>query len=207
MRKASILLLCLAFFITVSCDNSQNKISSEPESISEPISKNTASTSSTQSVASSETPITSTEENIGPINTATIYSSYANMVSFDATQGWADFDYFNMLKGDEAIQYLIDIEGYTLENAKKMVDDFSDSEFINQNENSQLRTINLQKIDLKLMYKPDGTAVTDAISIDATFSDLYELYNVNPDLVLNSFFYYIKVINDEIISVEQVYWP
>ena len=37
--------------------------------------------------------------------------------------------------------------------------------------------------------------------------DLYNLYELNHDLVLNSFFYWIEVKNGQVVSVEQVYWP
>lgn len=150
---------------------------------------------------------TTTEAANSPVNTLIMYSSYAHMVSYDPARGWADFDYFNMLLGDEAVQYLVDNEGYSLEEAQELVDDFADSEFVYQNDNPQLRTIDLREVDLKLMYYPDGTMVTGATPADSELIDLYDLYHVNPDLVLDSFFYYITVINDEVVTVEQVYWP
>jgi hypothetical protein len=143
----------------------------------------------------------------GPSNSARMYSSYAHMVSYDPARGWADFDYFNMLVGDDAVAWLVEHEGYSLADAQALVADFADSEFIEQNENPQLRTIDLRDIDLKLMYYPDGTMVTDATPIDSELIDLYNLYHVNPDLVLDSFFYYVKVVGGEVVSVKQVYWP
>lgn len=105
------------------------------------------------------------------------------------------------------IDYLVDHEGYTRTDAEALVNDFADSEFIEQNDNPLLRTIDLRDIDLKLMYHPDGTMVTDATPIDSELIDLYNLYHVNPDLVLNSFFYQVHVSGDIVTMVEQVYWP
>lgn len=136
-----------------------------------------------------------------------MYSSYAHMVSYDPARGFADFDYFNLLKGQDAIDYLVDHEGDTRTDAEALVNDFADSEFIEQNDNPLLRTIDLRDIDLKLMYHPDGTMVTDATPIDSEPIDLYNLYHVNPDLVLNSFFYQVHVSGDIVTMVEQVYWP
>lgn len=94
-----------------------------------------------------------------------------------------------------------------LEEAQDLVDNFADSEFVYQNDNPQLRTVDLRGVDIELMYYPDGTMVTDATPVDSEHIDLYDLYHVNTDLILDSFFYYITVENDDVVSVEQVYWP
>jgi hypothetical protein len=136
-----------------------------------------------------------------------MYSSYAHMVSYDPARGLADFDYFNMLRGNDAVAYLVEHEGYTLSAAQALVDDFADSEFVEQNDNPQLRTVNLATVDLKLMYYPDGTMVTGAEPVDSELIDLYNLYHVDPDLVLDSFFYYVVVSGGVVTAVRQVYWP
>jgi hypothetical protein len=207
--------------ITASCDFFPDETSSESDSSNEasteisstPTSEPTSTTEPTPTsgadptIEPTATPEITSEGETGPINTAAMYSSYAYMVSYDPARGWADFDYFNLLQGDDAVQYLVDHEGYTLEDAQALVDDFADSEFICQNDNPQLRTVDLQEVDLKLMYYPDGTMVTDATSLDSELIDLYDLYHVDPDLVLDSFFYYITVVDDDPVAVEQVYWP
>lgn len=197
MRRITLLLLCLILFVVVACNDSQYQSTPEPESSSQIISEPTTAVEvTTEATASPE-----------PTNTPVMYSSYAHMVSYDPARGWADFDYFNMLTGDEAVQYLVDNEGYSLQDAQQLVDDFADSEFVCQNDNPQLRTINLQEVDLKMMYHSDGTMVTGATPIDSELIDLFDLYHVNPELVLDSFFYYITVLDGEVVAVEQVYWP
>jgi len=129
------------------------------------------------------------------------------MVSYDPARGWADFDYFNMLRGDAAVQWLVNREGYTLADAQDMVDDFGDSEFIEQNDNPQLRTIDLNTVALRLMYYPDGSESLDATSVESELIDLYDLYHVNPDLVLHSYFYRIEVEDGVPVAVTQVFWP
>jgi hypothetical protein len=144
---------------------------------------------------------------ISPTNTADMYSSYAFMVSYDPARGWADFDYFTMLRGEEAVQWLVAHEGRTLAEAQAEVAGFADSEFVLKNTNPQLRTIDLRSIPLKLMYYPDGTQVAGAEAVDSTLIDLYNLYSVDPAKVLDSFFYYVTVTGGVVVSVEQVYWP
>lgn len=135
-----------------------------------------------------------------------MYSSYAHLVSYDPARGFADFDYFEMLIGDEAIAFLV-TQGWSLAEAQAYVDDFADSEFVEKNTNPQLRTIDLREIQLKLMYYPDGTKVEGAVPINATLEDFYNLYNINPAIIKDEFFYYITVTGGEVVSVEQVYWP
>ncbi len=163
------------------------------------------SVSDTSAATSSAEATESTDPNT-PVNTATMYSSYAFMVSYDPARGWADFDYFDMLRGEDAVNWLVEHEGYAQADAQEVVDNYADSEFICKNTNPQLRTVDLRDLPLKLMYYPDGTMVPGA-PIDATLSDLYTLYILDPDLILDSFFYWIEVEGGEVTSVEQVYWP
>lgn len=162
-------------------------------------------------VPSSPVPSATEQEPTGmapsPSNSAEIYSSYAHMVSFDPARGWADFDYFEMLRGEAAVKWLVEKEGYTQAAAQEEVDNFADSEFIEKNTNPQLRTIDLREIPLKLMYKPDGTMTDGATPIDGDLNDLFALYELDPTLVLDSFFYYIEAKNGSAVSVSQVYWP
>ena len=58
------------------------------------------------------------------------------------------------------------------------------------------------------MVKPDGTPVDDANSIPATAADFRKIYDMDTSLLLESYFYHIKVDSDGAVSlVEQVYWP
>lgn len=174
----------------------------EPETTAAP----TTSLTSIEASAAETTPASSVT-GVSPTNTVEMYSSYAHMVSYDPARGWADFDYFSMLRGDEAVDWLVEHEGYTRDDAQAMVNDFADSEFIEKNTNLQLRTIDLRSVALKLMYYPDGTMVSGAEPVVSTLNDLYDLYHLNPALVTDSFFYYITVVNGEVTVVEQVYWP
>ena len=130
------------------------------------------------------------------------------MVSFDPAKGLADFDYFDMLRGDDAVKWLVEQQGYTQADAETEVAGYADSEFIEKNTNKQLRTINLDGIPITLMFDPE---TGDMLEVDhplkGSLIDLYNLYELNHDLVLNSFFYWIEVKNGQVVSVEQVYWP
>jgi hypothetical protein len=136
-----------------------------------------------------------------------MYSSYALMHSYNPENGWAEFDYFDMLRGEAAVQWLVDVEGYTLAAAQAEVANFADSEFIMKNTNPQLRTIDLDDQPLKLMYHPDGSMIEGPDPVAATIDDMNAIYSLNPDLLLHSFFFYIKVTGGVVQTVEQVYWP
>ena len=233
MRKAiSIPFAILVFLILSSCSSLPNETSdlnTKDEIITTETDGATVNTIETmipsESADESETTIISTSYVLPSETTNTIteitnsitetsisgepdmYSSYAHLVSYDPARGSAEFDYFNILKGDEAVQWLVNNDGYSLAEAESLVNNFADSEFIEQNQNLQLRTIDLQNIELKLMYYPDGSMVPDAIPIDSELIDLYNLYHIDADLVLNSFFYYIEVLDGTVNSVEQVFWP
>lgn len=136
-----------------------------------------------------------------------MYSSYADMVSFDPETGWALFDYWDMLKGDEAKQWLVDHEGYTEANAKEYVDNMSDSEFVKKNTNPRLRAVDLSKVSIKMMFQQDGTPVAGAEPVTLTYAEFMNLYAAKPDAVLTSYFYYVTVQSGKVKTVEQPYWP
>jgi len=198
--------LLSVIFLSVACaKNPPKKTQLETESVSPSVSEtNSSMPSPSTSETSTPSPSASEEE---PVNTAKMYTSYAYMVSYDSTLGWADFDYFDMLTGDAAVSWLVEEEGYTQADAQEEVDNYADSEFICKNTNSQLRTVDLKDVSLRLMYNPDGTMVEGADPIDATVNDLNTLYELDYRLVLESFFYRVIVKNEEVVEVEQVYWP
>lgn len=136
-----------------------------------------------------------------------MYSSYSDMVSFDPETGWALFDYWDMLKGDEAKQWLVDHEGYTEANAKEYVDNMSDSEFVKKNTNPRLRAVDMSKVSIKMMFQQDGTPVSDANPVALTYAEFMSLYASHPDSVLDSYFYYLTVQSGAVKKVEQPYWP
>ena len=136
-----------------------------------------------------------------------LYTSYALMKTYNPATGEAQFDYFDMLRGAAAVQWLVDHEDKTEAEAQAIVDDYADSEFIMKNTNPRLRTINLTDLPLKLMYTPDGTVIDGAVPVDADVDDLNILYSSHPDLVLDTFFYFVEVEGGAAVLVEQVYWP
>lgn len=166
-----------------------------------------ATTEITPSPTAAPAEATASVPKVTPTNTASMYASYANMVTYDPSNGWAEFDYFDMLKGDVAVQWLVDHKGYTQADAQAYVDEFSDSEYVPKNINPQLRTVDLSVTPLKLMYNADGSMVPGADPVDASYEDINSIYALNPDLILHSFFYYVTVTDGVVVSVEQVYWP
>ena len=137
-----------------------------------------------------------------------MYSSYADLVSFDPDTNIAKFDYFDMLRGKEAIDYLVANESYTLADATELVENFADSEFVKKNTNKQLRAVDLDDVAIKLMVQPSGEPVDGAEPVAATVSDFKTIYALDTSLLLESYFFYVTVASDGHVSlVEQVYWP
>ena len=137
-----------------------------------------------------------------------MYSSYADLISFDPETGIAKFDYFDMLRGADAVKFLVDHEGYTQTNAQKMVDDFAESEFVKKNINPQLRAIDIDDVPLKLMVKPNGDPVDGAESVSVTAKEFRAIYALNTSLLLESYFFHVTVDDvGKVTLVEQVYWP
>lgn len=182
--------------------------STDPETIgeqseiiisAEPTSKQPTETSS--SSASTNSPI--------PTNPGIrMYTSYATMVSYNPATGSAKFDYWDMLKGEEAIAWLVANEGYTQSDAETEVDNYADSEFVKKNASNNLREIDLGDVNIKLMYHSDGTMVPSAEGTPSTISDINALYHVDPDKVLKTNYYKIHVDdNGNVTLVEQMYSP
>lgn len=137
-----------------------------------------------------------------------MYTSYADLISFDPETGIAKFDYFDMLRGDKAVAYLVASEGYTQAAAEDLVENFADSEYVKKNTNPQLRAIDIDDVPLKLMYKPNGEYVEDSVSISTTAKNFRAIYAIDTSLLLETYFYYITVDSDgKVTLVEQIYWP
>jgi len=139
-------------------------------------------------------------------NPSNMYSSYAYIKSFDPVTGWASFDYFDMLVGDDAVQWLVDNEGYTQAQAQAEVDGYGDGEFVEKNINPQLRTVDMHLVPIKMMYHPDGTMAEADARVSMTYDEFKALYIAFPDKVMHSFFYYITVEDGVITKVDQVFW-
>ncbi|MEA5049214.1 MAG: hypothetical protein VB034_11490 [Eubacteriales bacterium] len=175
-----------------------------PSPTATPTASATASVTPSASPAPSAAAATPTATPSGP----KMYSSYADLISYDPATGIAKFDYFDMLRGDDAVDYYVEHEGYTKAAAEALVDEFVESEFVKKNTNPQLRAIDLDDVSLKLMYEPDGEQVPDATPVASSASDFAAIYAVDPALLTESYFYYIHVEDDGHVSlVEQVYWP
>jgi len=164
--------------------------------------------------SSSSTPqVNDTSSGEETASTAEMYSSYAYMVSFDAGTGLAEFDYFTMLTGQEAIDFLVSDKGYSYDDAKAEVDAFCDGEFVMKNINPQLRSIDLRVTPILSLYETDGSQVSTwpsacSLSYD-DFVSLYEYDQTDPDGIdytQGSVFYYITVVGGEVTQVAQTYW-
>jgi hypothetical protein len=215
MKKTACVLISLLLMFSLSgCITIRftSAPSPEPPSVSGALPETTAAPIPDPTVLFTASPVPAVPPLTVPLPTSApegpeIYSSYAHMVSLDVARGVADFDYFDMLRGADAVEWLVEHEGYSEADAQAAVAEFADSEFIEKNTNPQIRHIDLTDIPLKLMFRPDGTMVEGAEPVDSEYADMYVLYELDRSLVLDTFFYYITAEDGEAVSVEQVYWP
>lgn len=215
-RYCGVIAIFTSLLLLAACASPANP---EPTTTPEATTTPTVTATPTPVITPTPTPTVSPTDTPAPTNTPQpsptptpkgprMYSSYADLVSFDPETGIAKFDYFDMLRGKEAVDYLVEHESYKLADAQELVDNFADSEYVKKNTNKQLRAIDLDDVALKLMVKPDGKPVDDANSISATAADFRKIYDIDTSLLLESYFYHIKVDSDGAVSlVEQVYWP
>jgi len=187
--------------LAVTADKPQTQADDAPKQQSAPSEQPTATVGPQLTLAPPIQPIEPEDKSM--------YSSYAHMRSFDPTTGIAEFDYFDILTGDEAVDWLINGKGYCSVDAQDEVDAYADSEYIAKNLSPYLRAVDLTTVPLKLMYSPDGTLVSGAQALPSDYTDILALWKVNQNYVLYSHFYYITVDEEteQVLLVEQVYRP
>ena len=200
--------LCGCVQVTVLPDATVSPASeTTPAPVAAPTAAPTAAPAAEATVAPTPTEPAATGAPSPTASNPPMYSSYADLVSFDPATGVAQFDYFDMLRGDDAVDYLVNHEGYSKAKAQATVDEYADSEFIKKNEKTQLRAIDLDDVSLKMMILPSGEPVDGAESIPSSGADVRAIYAADPSM-LQMYFYYIHVESDGQVSlVEQVYWP
>ena len=144
-----------------------------------------------------------------PIDNPQMYSSYAHMVSLDPITGYAEFDYFEMLSGEEAIDALVKYEGYDEVEAQGEVMNWGEGGFYEKNTDATLRTVDLGTVDIRLIIKTDGTLIDDIGNPSKSgLSDVVSLYSANKNYVLTYCFYWVTVNDKGVVTkIEQVYRP
>jgi hypothetical protein len=213
MKKIILAVICLLIFALAACGSPSGNVvvvTKTPGAVSENPSTTETAEETAANPAQSETPAEtqSAAPSPTPADAPKMYTSYAYMVSFDAATGTAEFDYFDMLRGEDAVKWLVEQEGCSQSGAEARVKDFADSEFIEKNTNTQLRTIDLSEIPVYLIINDDGTS-TDLFEPRLVDIDtLKAIYANDPSALLELFFYQVKVSESGTVeSVNQVYWP
>lgn len=144
-----------------------------------------------------------------PIDNPQMYSSFAHMVSFDPATGYAQFDYFEQITGEEAVDALVKYENYEQWDAEAEVRNWPEGSFYEYNRDKQLRTVDMSKVDVRLIVNTNGLIIEDLSNPKKSgLPEVLALYNANPDYLYDYFFYWITV-NDQgtATKVEQVYRP
>jgi hypothetical protein len=211
-RSITLIFVCIIAVLLAAC-NIKVITPNSSESSGTPVTESpaAATTEPTAEPALSPEPATEppTPEPPSPEPTVNMYSSYADMVSFNPSTGLAQFDYWDRLRGEEAVDWLVEHEGYSESEAQDIVDDYADSEFIKKNTNPQLRTVDLSSVPVKMLQYPFGYEFApDPDPILTSFTDLCALYATDPDILLTLNYYYITVdASGTVTDVSQCYQP
>ncbi|MBN2878220.1 MAG: hypothetical protein JXN65_01195 [Clostridia bacterium] len=143
-----------------------------------------------------------------PYNTMDFFTCYAHMVSYNPSNSWAEFDYFYLHQGQDAIDYLVEHEGYSQADAEALVNGFADSEFVEENNNPGIRTIDLDTVDVRIIINMDGSVGPDLIGSITTMAHFNDLYAANHSYILDYFFYEVECDTaGNVLEVKQIYWP
>jgi len=165
---------------------------------------------STPEVSKEPEPTESPEaERPQPEGNPNMYSSHAHLVEYDTETGWAKFDYFEIMTGDEAIDALMVYEGYDLASAQVEVMSWEEGGYYEKNTNPQLRTVDLGNAEVRMIVKTDGTLIDDIGNPPLyELSDINALYDANPIFIIDYFDYFVTVDDKGTVTkVEQVYRP
>ena len=148
MKKLAFIAICLAFLLALSACAPTPVGTAAVESASSSISatRNPRITRTPRPARSSLPTTTPGIETSEPISEPTptgpaIYSSYAYMTAYDPACGFADFDYIDLLEGEEAVQWLIEEEGMDPEEAEWMAEEY----YTVKNTNPTIRTLDLRE--------------------------------------------------------------
>ncbi len=210
MKKLTFCALCFLLFVIAACGKPSGTVVVVTQTPSDISSEPAVTLTPSEALSESPAPATTATSSSSPLPTQTpkMYTSFAHMVSFNVSAGTADFDYFDMLRGNDAVKWLVEQEGYTQADAQALVVDYADSEFIEKNTNAQLRTVDLNTVPVTLIINNDGTLTDELAPRTVSIDDLQEIFNDNPNLLLKTFFYKVHVSDSGTVkSVEQVYWP
>ncbi len=207
MKKIVLLLLSLFALMLCACGQTVgNVVVTQPEEAGDAAAPTQTVIQETVSPSQKVSPAASVSPAAG--DTPEMYTSYAHMTAFNPDDNTASFDYFNMLRGDDAVQWLIDQDGYTEADAQAVVADFAESEFIEKNTNSQLRTVDLSAVPVTLIVSDDGSLIEGLEPRTVSIETIKAMYAANPDFLLKPFFYEVKVGGGgQVEAVHQIYWP
>ena len=131
------------------------------------------------------------------------YSSYAYLRRFDPQSGIAQFDFFDVLTGSDAVNYLINCEGYCSLVAQEEVAKYEQTDFLEVNTDGTLWDIDLNKTEIKLLYDVNGSF--EETAEDASIEDFTSLWNADKSLLMKKGFYYITVdeATGQAVGIEQ----
>lgn len=138
------------------------------------------------------------------INSLEIYSSHAYMVSFDPSTGLAEFDYYDALVGQDAIDWLVEHEGYTQEDAENKVNNWADTEYIEKNINPQLYVIDMSTVPIISNVDENGFLALPPVFL--TYSEFVARADEFVYSTTNNVAAHITVVNNRIESVNVNYF-
>lgn len=135
-------------------------------------------------------------------------SCFARLKSYDPATGIAVFEAFEILEGQTAENYLRYELGYDDEDIDILYSSMEGYDFIYRDLKMPPIVINLDMVNLTLLYQPSGTPTKNLERIPSNGSDFRKLYQIKPYLLTGTPAYFIYVdMEGRPYLVEQTYPP
>lgn len=134
-------------------------------------------------------------------------SIYARLVNFDPDTNTAFFDEFEMLRGEEAVLFLMLQNGLSEEEARAEAAGLAESEFVTKDVSKEQRYFNIETVPFTLLYQPSGEMVTGNEGIPSNIGDFRAIWQLNPSLLRDTHFYRLSLTGEQLTFLEQMYWP
>lgn len=135
------------------------------------------------------------------IQGATVF--FASLQSYDPATRTGMFDEFEMLRGDEAVDFLVRKGYYDKAEAQGVVDGLSSDGFVPKS--VARRHFDLGNTNFLLRYQPDGAPAPDGVPSNS--GDFRAIYDADRTLLMDTCYYRIHVKGGAAVYLEQFPWP
>lgn len=129
----------------------------------------------------------------------------ASLQYYDPASYTGTFSCFEMLRGAEAVDYLVRKGYYSKAEAQGVVDGLSSEQFVPRPVSDNIRHYNLSNMSFMLLFQPSGEP--EPGGVPSSSGDFREIYKVNASLLTENCYYRIHLKGSQPVYLEQFVWP